>query len=72
MTTRDERNARLDSLVDATKTWATRRREDLKNRASSCKRILQGRTGSERLARNNVQAASNLVIQEIDDFLAIS
>jgi hypothetical protein len=72
MTTASERNARLDALVEATKTWATRRREDLKNRATSCKKILQGRTGSERLARASVDAASDLVIQEIDDFLVVS
>lgn len=72
MATRDERNARLDALVEATKTWATRRREDLKNRAASCKKILQGRTGSERLAHSSVQAATTLVVQEIDDFLVIS
>ena len=72
MTTRDERNARLDALVEATKTWATRRREDLKNRSASCKKILQGRTGSERLAQSSVQAASDLVVQSIDDFLVVS
>lgn len=72
MTTRAERDARLDALVTATKTWASRRREDLQNRAASCKRILQGRTGSERLARASVQAASDLVVQEIDDFLVVS
>lgn len=72
MATRDERNARLDALVEATQTWAQRRREDLQNRASSCKKILQGRTGSERLAHSSVQAATSLVIQEIDDFLVIS
>jgi hypothetical protein len=72
MATRAERDARLDQLVEATKTWATRRREDLKHRVSTSKKILQGRTGSERLARSSVQAASDLVIQELDDFLVVT
>lgn len=72
MATVAERNKRLDDLVAATKAWAEDRRAELKNRAASNKRILQGRTGSERLARSSVQAASSLVATEIDDFLLAS
>lgn len=64
-----ERNARLDKLVQATHAWASVRRDELNHRVTSSKRILQGRTGSERLARASVQAASDLVVQELDDFL---
>lgn len=63
------RNARLDALAGAAKAWATQRTQELQHRADSSKKILQGRTGSERLAQSSVTAASGLVIQEIDDFL---
>lgn len=69
MATAAERNARLDALVVATQQWATNRRADINHRVASSKKILQGRTGSERLARASVQAASDLVIQSLDDFL---
>jgi hypothetical protein len=64
-----ERNARLDALVVATKAWADSRTKELNNRVSSAKKILQGRTGSERLAQVAVSAASGLVVSEIDEFL---
>lgn len=63
------RNARLDALLTATQTWATKRRKELTDRASIGKQILRGRSGSERLARNGVEAASTLVVDELDDFL---
>jgi hypothetical protein len=69
MATVAERNARLDALLSATKVWAERRRTELNNRVASSKKILQGRTGSERLAQASVSAASALVIEQIDDFL---
>lgn len=69
MATEAERNARLDALESATKAWAEQRTAELKHRVASSKKILQGRTGSERLAQAGVQAASDLVVQEIDDFL---
>jgi len=59
-------------LVAATKAWATGRRAELQHRVDSNKKILRGRTGSERLARAAVQAASDLVVAEIDDFLLAS
>lgn len=71
MTTKAERDARLDKLVEATKAWAEKRKDQLKNRVSTSKKILQGRTGSDRLAQASVQAAGDLVIKEIDDFLVV-
>lgn len=72
MATEAERNARLDKLVTATKAWATQRRAELQHRVDSNKKILRGRTGSERLAQAAVQAASDLVVAEVDDFLLAS
>lgn len=71
MATKEERDARLDALIEATNTWADKRTEQLKNRVATSKAILQGR-GHERLAQASVQAAGDLVVQEIDDFLVIS
>jgi len=64
-----DRNNRLDALLKASKFWADKRRTDINHRVDSSKKILKGRTGSERLARSNVQAASALVVDSIDDFL---
>jgi hypothetical protein len=70
--TEQERNARLDKLLVATHAWAAQRRAELQHRALSNKKILQGRTGSERLAQAAVGAASDLVVEQIDDFLLAS
>jgi hypothetical protein len=67
-----ERTKRLEALVAATKAWADSRRTELKHRVASNKKILQGRTGAERLAKSTVVAASDLVVAQIDDFLLAS
>lgn len=64
-----DRDARLDQLVAATSAWADKRREELKGRVDANKKILKGRTGSERLAQASVAAAHDLVVDEIDAFL---
>lgn len=70
MATVAERNARLDALAQAAQQWANQKTKELDNRVATAKAILKGRTGSERLAQATVSAASSLVINEIDDFLA--
>jgi hypothetical protein len=67
-----ERNARLAALAKATSAWASRRREELQKRAALNKKILAGRTGSERLAQASVQAGADLVVDSINDFLLTS
>lgn len=69
MATTAERNARLDALVAATNQYAQKQLKTLNMRVSVCKRILKGRTGSERLAQAGVQQASALVVTTINDFL---
>lgn len=69
MASKEERDARIDALLKATQQWAEKRRKELRGRADVGKKILKGRTGSERLAQNSVQAAANLVVDEIEDFL---
>lgn len=63
------RNERLDALATAVTFWAQKKKDDINRRVQSSKSILQGRTGSERLARASVQAASVLVVDAISDFL---
>lgn len=69
MSTQAERNARLDALAIAVKNHADKQRKNLRKRVAINKRILQGRTGSERLAQASVQASSDLVVDEINEFL---
>jgi hypothetical protein len=64
-----DRNARLDALVQAATQWANSRTTYLNNQVAVLKSILQGRTGSERLAQTSVSATSDLVVSSINDFL---
>lgn len=69
MSATDARNARLDALTAAVNTWATQRTAQLQAVVAQNKQILQGRTGSERLAQSSVDAASALVVNQINNFL---
>lgn len=64
-----KRNARLDALKTATEEWATKQKQRLNAQTALSKRILKGRTGSERLAQASVQSVSELVTIQINDFL---
>lgn len=64
-----ERDARLQKLVDTTKTWATAERERLTKEADFLESVLKGRTGAGRLVNQNVADSSVLVVNEITDFL---
>jgi hypothetical protein len=68
-TTTQERNARLDALLTATEEWAARHTQTLKDQVALSKRVLKGRTGSERLAQASVQSVSDLAVSQINDFL---
>ena len=69
-TSEAERNARLDALETATKEWSDTITKRFQNQVAISKAILRGRTGSDRLAESGVTATSDLLIKEIDDFLA--
>lgn len=69
MATTAERNARLDALQQAVTQYATKQREELRRRVDVNKRILRGRTGSDRLAQASVQQSTQLVVAQINDFL---
>lgn len=67
--TTKERNARLDKLKLLTQQWADQQKKRLNEQVSLGKRILKGRTGSERLAQASVQSVSDLTVNQINDFL---
>lgn len=69
MATQDERNARLQQLATATSEWAEKRRTYLQKQTAFGKALLKGRTGAERLNNTSVQTASDLVVDEIEQFL---
>lgn len=69
MATQEERNARLDALGAAVTAWAKARRKQLNQQVSFSKRLLKGRTGSERLAQASIESASQLTVDQINDFL---
>jgi hypothetical protein len=69
MSTKAERDARLDELKRATEEWAQKRTDQLKQRVDVAKRILKGRTGSERLMSHATQTVSNNLVADINAFL---
>ena len=64
-----ERNQVLDELVTATEQWRDHRKRRLTEQVDLAKRILKGRTGSQRLQNEMVQQASSLLVDEVEAFL---
>jgi hypothetical protein len=64
------RDARLESLRTAIEQYAEKQRGHLENEVEFAKRILKGRPGSEGLNNESVTAASDLVVDELDEFLS--
>ena len=69
MASQAERNARLDKLQSAVDAWADKEEQRLTNEVTLLKKILKGRTGSERLNNASVESASDLLVDELDQFL---
>jgi hypothetical protein len=69
MSTKEERDARIDALVEATNAWADKRKGELEKEATLLKRIQRGRSGSSRLSSKMTTTAAAQMIDEIDDFL---
>jgi hypothetical protein len=63
------RDARLDALKVAAEDWGKRETKRLKDQVALSKRMLKGRTGSERLANATTASVSNLTVDEINTFL---
>lgn len=69
MASQEERNARLDKLKSATDAWADKTKRRLEAESTLLKKILKGRTGSERLNNASNEAASDLLVDELTQFL---
>jgi hypothetical protein len=69
MASKEERDARLDGLISAVRTWHEKRQKELDAQVVFSKGLLRGRTGSERLNNASVSSASLLLTDEIDAFL---
>ena len=65
----EERDALLNRLKDAFDEWYDNEKSDLEDEATYLKSVLRGRTGSERLARENTTEAEVLVVNDITSFL---
>jgi hypothetical protein len=66
----EARNAKLDRLKDALTEWYDREKARLEDEATFLKSVLRGRTGSERLSRENTSEAEVLVTDDITSFLS--
>ena len=64
-----DRDALLDRLKEAFDEWYDSERSRFEDEATYLKSVLRGRTGSERLARENTTEAEVLVINDITGFL---
>ena len=69
LTDKAARDQRLDDLATATSEWATKRRKQLEAQVSFSKALLKGRTGAERLNNAVVTSATDLLVDEVNDFL---
>lgn len=65
-----DRNAKLDRLQQAFNDWYDSEHKRLTDEATYLKSVLRGRTGSERLARENTTEAEVLVTNDITSFLS--
>jgi hypothetical protein len=65
----EDRNTRLDALGTAISAWATARRTYLQQQVALSKRVLKGRTGSERLNQASIESATALTVSQINDYL---
>ena len=66
---KSQRDAKLDDLEVAVKEWRDRKKERLETQVTLAKRVLLGRTGAERLNNETVVQATDLLVDEIEEFL---
>jgi hypothetical protein len=68
MSLTQDRNDRADALKDAVEKYAAAKKAALENQVVKNRKILQGR-GAERMAQATVEAASDIVVDQIGDYL---
>lgn len=68
MADKTARDKRLDQLVEVTKGWSAKTQKDLNDRVTQLQKMLKGRNAGQ-LGASSVSAASQLLVDEIDNFL---
>lgn len=69
MASKEERNKRLDALLEASDNWTNKQIKYLEDKVTMTKLILKKRTGSERLNTVASNLAKEVVIESLDQFL---
>ena len=64
------RDERLDQLVSNTQAWADKKKKQLTDEATLMKNLLKGRNSSDRLNNASVTSATDLLVDQINEFLA--
>lgn len=64
-----DRDKRLDALKKATDDWGKRETKRLKDEVIFLKSVIKGRTGSGKLANQNVSDSSKLLVDNIGQFV---
>lgn len=68
--TKVERDANLDSLKTAVKTWGDKEKTRLENEVKFMRAVLKGRTGSEKAGTQNLDTLQEILKLEVEDFIA--
>lgn len=63
------RDKRLDALQKATAEWGKKETKRLKDEVKFLKSVIKGRTGSGKLASQNVSDSSKLLVDSIGQFV---
>lgn len=69
MSTKADRDARLDQLISLTHSWSQQRQQELNNRVTQLQTMLKAR-GAGQLLDASSTAATGLVVTEINKFLS--
>ena len=67
--TKDERNANLDALKSSVDEWVAKEKTRIEEEIAFLRKVLRGRTGSNKANSTNLAQSLKLVTAEIDSFL---
>jgi hypothetical protein len=68
--TKADRDANLDSLKSAVKSWGDKEKTRLENEVKFMRAVLKGRTGSEKAGTQNLDTLQKILELEVEDFIA--
>ncbi len=67
--TKDERDANLDALKSSADEWIEKEKTRIEEEIAFLRKVLKGRTGSEKANSTNLAKSLELVTAEIDSFI---